>query len=645
MQSYFRGEWRPAWLRQYGQDKAKRDVARQLHDETSSDSHSSPTWESLTGPEQQPASSSVTPSTASSAGTNVVAEVTNLTPELYTPVENMETQGNGWTQEQWDEWHAWDGWTTTATSTGGVTTSSTTWPIVVPNAGLFPEVRPAPPPGNMSMSMTGAERQRLSEQGVPRREVQRIADLLESMDRHQTAGTGPESRWALGCHIQRASEAIDALETITEILARRVVPRGYLPVRRVPAREDLRWRIFHWSRQGIDAYLNTASIHLNTPLQPGETEAQGSDVVVPSTPEDVVPTTPAGEEDDENVADSSGHHGGDPALSGGVDGQAVEHMSDGGPSMNSTWALNSQGDMIEILPADLPPGAQPRGPPPPQPVRYDPPSSSASSSSESSTRAPRRNLAPLSPQGIWRSPPPDDDEDTGLVQLSMGGDLQTLMTLASSTTTTSTSSSVSPENNVRDAVAAQLVQGNMVDSIDVMRRIMDRQRHLRHCDRLLAVALEEALQWIRLPIHAVPYNARSMELEIWRMVTEQAQHHSSISAPSAVMPAIDPAFLLQPDLPTSLDELHQAFLPNEGAHTVAGFRRRGWRQHVRLLYQASGRNVPEGHWPSEDDRRLLLLQNREDVEVGNWPVDDLDAVDAVVDISLVVQCKVDDIAG
>ena len=50
--------------------------------------------------------------------------------------------------------------------------------------------------------------------------------------------------------LQRANEAVDAMDTIVEILARRIIPRGYLPICRVPAREDARWRLFSWARQG-----------------------------------------------------------------------------------------------------------------------------------------------------------------------------------------------------------------------------------------------------------------------------------------------------------------------------------------------------------------------------------------------------------
>ena len=98
------------------------------------------------------------------------------------------------------------------------------------------------------------------------------------MDERQTRGTGPESRWAIGCIIQRSNEAIEALEMVVEILARRVVPRGYLPVRRVPGLESERWRMFNWARQVNPILADTLEAHVRTPLQPGETRSGQSDL-------------------------------------------------------------------------------------------------------------------------------------------------------------------------------------------------------------------------------------------------------------------------------------------------------------------------------------------------------------------------------
>ena len=49
-----------------------------------------------------------------------------------------------------------------------------------------------------------------------------------------------------------------------------------------------------------------------------------------------------------------------------------------------------------------------------------------------------------------------------------------------------------------------VVHGARVGVVDVIRRLMDRQRMLRHCDRLLAVAVEEALTWLPVPKAVMP---------------------------------------------------------------------------------------------------------------------------------------------
>ena len=445
MDAYFRGEWKPAWLRQYAEDRARREAA---------------------------AASSTTQAT---------------TQDLEPPLAAQPQGTSQWTPEEWEAWYAWEGWqqdpqhpsSTSSTSsrpvTSSVTTSSSTWPVI-PNAGLFPEVREVQEHEEAQfMQLTMAEQQRLREQGVPQREVQRLGDVLQSMDEHQIGGTGPESRWAIGCIIQRSSEAIDALEMIVEVLARRVVPRGYLPVRRVPHAESARWRMFTWARQVNPILANTLEMHLQTPLQPGESEARQSDL--PIGPEPVEPTgcpSPNGVTSDEEHF-SAPREGDDVA------------------SMDSQYALDEDGRLVEVVPHVHHPADPPRGPPPPEPVNGPPPTSSSSSSETgSSTDCPRGPPpAPLSPQGIWKSPAdevlPDEDaeDDSALVQTLMIKDA-----LQSTTSTTSTTHTThTPDTNVRDMVNAQMVQGNMVDTVEVLRRLLDRQRYLRHCDRLIGTAL------------------------------------------------------------------------------------------------------------------------------------------------------------
>ena len=667
MQAYFRGDWRPAWLRQYREEKARReamDSPPAQHDPGTpapSTHAGSSTWDILNTPpivepdvNEPPAwtqeqwdewwGTSSTGVQGSDGWVDPTA-ATGGTWETWSQEEweawhawSSWTVGTWetWSQEEWEAWHAWSSWTTCTSSTPSTSsmstsTSSTTSPSMVANAGLFPEVRPARDvDAVVMMQLTGAERQRLQEQGVPQREINRVSDLLDSLEDHQRAGSGPEGRWALGCLLQRATEAIAAMDMLAEVMARRIVPRGYLPVRRVPQREEARWRYFSWARQAVDVFVNTADVHLRTPLQPGETEARQSDL----------PQATAEGERGEGGSSDSCDGLGSPARAA---------------SSQSDMALNSDGEMVEVEPHLPEAGDPPRGPPPPLPVHE--PTTSASSSSSSSSVGEHHPLAPWSPHGIWRSPRDDDEEPQGddevavfqlweitittttttiiegamtqelavwrCVETVVMNETERRLTILSSTTTTSSSSTgalaSTPANNVRDAVHGQMSQGNLVDVVDVMRRLMDRQRHLRHCDRLLAVAIEETLQWLRLPLNARPFNSRSMEQEIWRTICGQAQHHSNQAVPMLNMPAMSPGVLLQPGLPTTMEELRWVFGAEEATSTIASFRRRGWRTHMAGVLGDLGHDLPAGGPPPEGDRRLLLLQRREEQAVPNWP--------------------------
>eukprot|EP00439_Symbiodinium_sp_Y106_P016342 s4554_g2.t1 len=237
------------------------------------------------------------------------------------------------------------------------------------------------------------------------------------------------------------------------------------------------------------------------------------------------------------------------------------------PAVLIAWTAARTGTIVEVEPAIALPGEPPRGPPPPVPVRTSP--AGSSSSVPSASRLP---LALESPMGIGMSQQGmtmgdgdvdghDDDDDVALVQY---GAWQP----TSSTTSTSTSTSPTPADHVRDMMGAQMVQANLGDTIEVMRRFLDRQRRLRHQDRLIGEALEEILGWLRVPLSSCPFNGRSLEMEIWRTINEEAMRGSSSSSLPLVPPTRDPAFLMQPGFPTSIDEMVNAFDPAEAIRTI-----------------------------------------------------------------------------
>eukprot|EP00439_Symbiodinium_sp_Y106_P015863 s2105_g2.t1 len=185
------------------------------------------------------------------------------------------------------------------------------------------------------------------------------------------------------------------------------------------------------------------------------------------------------------------------------------------------------------------------------------------------------------------------DEENALVQLPL-----------QASTPTSTTSVVWPADVVRDAVNHELVHSGDTDVVEVLHRLLDRQRHLHHCQRLLHEAIEEALRWVRLPRHGEALNANIHERNIWSTIVAEARFGSAASSSGTRTWVNSQVALLLPDLPRDVANLRHA-LPGEADDTEAGFRRRAWRTHATNLYQKEGRPMPRGRWPSEDDRDLL----------------------------------------
>ena len=76
--------------------------------------------------------------------------------------------------------------------------------------------------------------------------------------------------------MRRAGEGADANQAILQVLRRRLVPRGLLPVTRVPRDEHRKWSMFSWMRQHARLILDCYEQHLRTPLQPVETATTSS---------------------------------------------------------------------------------------------------------------------------------------------------------------------------------------------------------------------------------------------------------------------------------------------------------------------------------------------------------------------------------
>ena len=292
MHSYMQGTWRPAWLEHYVEDKKRRQEAV---------------------PEQ------VVPDPAP-ASTPPPPEATHLT--------DPDPWGASWRNgaDYWWSASAWgaSSWNTSSwlsTSWSWSTSSTTTMEPAIqeqedfpPNFGLFPNVGPAlppTPPNPWLLQLTGAERRLLQEGGVPELPIERIDLLLECLEDHQAADHGPEARWALARLVRRLEEAQGSLQVVLEVLARRLRPRGYLPITRVPHARAEQVRLLNWMVNSAAFVAETLEFHLRTPLQPDETSlAAGPRASPPPSPLDALvdERTAATMEAEDAAASSSSSH-------------------------------------------------------------------------------------------------------------------------------------------------------------------------------------------------------------------------------------------------------------------------------------------------------------------------------------------------
>ena len=297
--AYFKGDWKPRWLRDYIDQKAKREqvlVAEEGElesgelledaDDESSTTESNPwaelgwwsqeewqqwwNWNGVKNDTQGSPSSTWSSSSTSTSTTSWASSWATSWVDFTTP-EASSSDRPVWLSSLslssvWEElsWFAQIG------EGDFVSTTSTTSSSFPPNYGLFPVVSPAPPLSDLRMELSNAETAVLQEAAVPQQTLARLQGMMEMLDRHQAEGRGPEARWALGCLLRRLDEGTQALDAILGVLSRRLVPRGYLPVRRYPSAEGQRWHIYNWARNYCSDLVFVVERHLQTGLTPDD---------------------------------------------------------------------------------------------------------------------------------------------------------------------------------------------------------------------------------------------------------------------------------------------------------------------------------------------------------------------------------------
>ena len=450
----------------------------------------------------------------------------------------------------------------------------------------------------------------------------------------------------------------EALEALMEVFHRRLVPRGFLPVQRMPATAHDQQRFYQWISQYNTLCVDTVVRNMEAPLQTDEAEDdQAPDAGPPVSVEQ--PSSSSGPASTSlmrarsrsrtrgsSVSSSSSSLAtaevtAEPAVSV-VDPEAEQMLQAtlrGDPPVLPSWArlglapterpgLWHEDSPVGVespvngLAADVSPtpllssttssttGTWWR-----QLVRVNMLTHTTSSTTSTWQRMTTLASTTSSTTSSWRPP-----WELGVwfegEMLHWGN--STVLWTSSTTSTTSTSSSemLWPDEVVRDTVNLQAILAGGVDRVQILQRLLERQRYLLHEQRLLNEALEELAFWLPHPSAAIPFNAAGMERTIWQSVQREAQFGSARSTSSSSRFALTPSFLLMPELPRSTEEVWQQFPPGASRSVIAGYRRRVWRSHLLYLHEHEGLVPPE---PERSAEPLFILQRDEARPVRNLP--------------------------
>ncbi|CAE7871219.1 unnamed protein product, partial [Symbiodinium microadriaticum] len=437
------------------------------------------------------------------------------------------------------------------------------------------------------------------ESGIPPQALQRIEDLLQSLEDHQSAENGPESRWALGRLCQRIDEALDSMQSALNVVMRRLQPRGVWPVVRVPRAEIDQLRLFNWVCRHSDIFSQTLEHHVSTPLQPTEFPARGVTVQVEHQSTRVPRSSSA-----RDFVKCGGNKCPDCVLLV----QFFVFFPLGGRLNRANGSSSIRDPLLPPLDVAL-----------------------ALAETGTTRRALEGELL-----GVWAEPEeePSTATQSQLPALASESPSSTSTStwswfmaaenwLASSTSTSTTSSSsstiVDPVDVVRDVVYREMVFANAGDLVDLVHRLLARMRVLLRNQRLLQEAVEEVLLWFPAPPGSAALNSPTMEMNIWRSVaTNAASSQGGSGLPAA---SSSEAVLLQPGLPSSVEEAHAA-LPSLEPRVVASLRRRLWQRHMAVLHAREGEDIPRSIRPLPETN-LYLIQTDENVGVtvapGNPP--------------------------
>ena len=598
VEDWWAGRWTPAWLQQYQRDKQQRDEARARTKDSDTN------WEA--GP-MQPATPAVCTSVSGMVGVALGPDV--FGPERFraaydddiglhsglgvwgaAPLDNLTVcPSSSTTTSTW--WH--ESCTTSTTTSGSTLEITSLWGEVEEEttsasnslrvSSSLARALPGDEVGDdmILMQMTNNEEADLRQLRMSDPLLQRLELLLSALADHQEEGRGPMSRWALACVIRRAHHTQDLLEHLIRVLRRRLEPRGYWPIVRVPRDRAQANQMYAWARHFGRVVQECAEECFQLPLDVNDFEE--ADQLQP------VPSSTSSE-----VLDSGSS-------------QVVEQAGDSASSSRRTRSRS------------------------PTPARRGSSSMTPHSDSNDDPEPPPPLPLPvIELQGIWREPEvetagtlegvgthetEEDDVISGVQLFNLnaldGGNhdynlpREDVMCASSTTSTTSTTPTLEDTDAVRDTVNALLVQGSLADTREVINRLLARLRYLRRLQVLVECAIEESLRWIPVSVCTRAWNARHQEAQIWQHILRVGDPGSR-GGDAAEDELVH--VLLQPNLPDIAQT--QLMLPQVPRNHWGALRRRLWREHVRGFGRAMSPSI------TSSSTNLFMLQVDDSVSVN-----------------------------
>ena len=168
-----------------------------------------------------------------------------------------------------------------------------------------------------------------------------------------------------------------------------------------------------------------------------------------------------------------------------------------------------------------------------------------------------------------------------------------------------------------------LVHGGMADVVQFLHLLLARQRRLRHMDRLIEDAVTEALFWLPVPLQAEALsslNAATYDARVWQAIERESAFGSGATDTVPSQVAVAQSVLLQPNFPTTLQEMRD-MLPGVPDRVLQGYRRRAWQRATAALVADGTAEPSNGATTVGEDADLMLIQRRDDQHIANWPVD------------------------